>query len=1688
MRAKQNISVFLIAAMLCSNTGILPVLAETGNGIAVEAGHRTGEAGAETASGSDYVPDEEADDDDDVASPSDTDEIELEFDLEEELEEELATASDALPVMLYAAEAADGTLIYEAEKYYTPLTNSDTCADLQPGEEFEFSVNDAADFSDGDYKLSFQGCGPRPQMQVKVNGNLIGTTNVETSGWGDMRIGTMDEVLSLQSGDKITICAPADGQVGWVDYIALEPYVDIPLMVEGQVLQAEDGNIAEFIGNSGDRKEDHVEFQQYNSVIFDLSKSQYVLDEGPGFYKVSARMNGATKEILLNKVSGGNTEELGTLKKGNSGYSDAEYHEYVYHGWLELSSNDKLELKENSGSYGWLDWVKLEKVQDGEAESIWLEAEEATLNGSASIKDDGNRVELQRSDSITFTVPADIQEGMYTLFVSSNGNRTKLDVSVDGTSTGQVDSLGTGLWDAWDCEEKQMPDDIALRAGSTITLTDPSDANGGGYGHVDYIRLVRTGDLPVIAPFLQTVGAVTVKAPGEVLNPDHITLKTGTPDSALADRIRESLAAQNLQSEFYDFWLEDQTTGTKVNLATADPDGQVEAAITVPDGYPQSGCELYYLDEQGQPQSAASLVKEEAAGKMTFRLTDHEIWILAAPIKLQYEAENYYAQTTDGGRSADLQPEGSITVSLSDNGYFTAGNYKLTVSANGNRTRLMIKVNGIPVGMLEKPGSDFTSDALAEYPFGKVLSLQPEDQVTIYAPGAAGQGPYGWVDYLRLEPTEETPQADPEAKDSITYEAEAYWPEKDEGAPAEVANINNPAKKLEIPLLAADGLAEGDYQFFMRTTGTMRSYEVSINGTKVLSGTRDGSGFGMEYMTQETGSELIHVKPNDILTVQFPQQESDNWGNWVDWIQLVKAKPYEATENGVTVQAEIGVVPSEAELMVTPLASEDNAKVLAILGLDDSQADRIRFYDVSLLLNNAEIQPSGTLKIKLPIPEDFDPAAISVYHVAEDGVTEKISHTVADGYAVFETDHLSWYGIVGAPVAESLFYQAEDYYARTTDGGKCADLQPGEELTFAVNDISGFTDGTYKLTFRGCGTRARMMVKVNGVPVGMTQVETSDWGDMRTGAMEQVLSLKAGDKVTVYAPGVADAGPFGWVDYVQLTKTSETAPETPEPKRKVRLEAEDYWPEIDEGVPAEVANINNPAKKLEIPILASDGIGEDDYQLTVYTTGTMKQFKVFVNGAEVASETRDGSGYGMSYMVKEVVSVMIHVKPGDILTIQFPEQEQDNYGNWVDCIVLNKNRRMTGNTIQDRVGGRITNEAAAALKQSRNSVKKTYTEDGRLYYRAQAYYPKQHSDPIGDLQPGEQILFPVSDNGSFKDGEYTLTVRSCGNRESFVVKVNGVKVGSISRKETGYGMNEMTEDLMGGTVALKDGDILAVEGQTGGKYGWVDYVMLTPKARHEEEAQKKHFTWEAENYYQKQKDTPTADLQPGEQIVIPLSDGGSFESGYYYIGARSNGPRTALYVSINGAFAGSITRNATNYSMEAMSLDIMARPVYLTPQDTVSLQSPGEINSADGPWGWVDKLELIPVPASNPQELEEYRYPAAAYYKASQYLAAADLQAGDSISFTMSDQRAFAEGSYRLGILSNGTRERFDVRINGRAVGSISRTKSDYGDNGLTLDLLTQQVYLKPEDVVTITGQTGDFFGWVESLVLLPVR
>ena len=1297
-------------------------------------------------------------------------------------------------------------------------------------------------------------------------------------------------------------------------------------------LEAENTEIASWSNANLNEDGMRMELQKSGSVTYHLAQVEGFV---AGDYLVSVQMNGnsTSEEISINGV------HQGPITKAGAEWDMSAMSEYYYHGVVSLKADDTLTVKEAADGYAHLDWAKLERVD----QAFWIEAEDSSttsLENGAAVHGEGDRVELNAGQKIVFDLSkvSGFRSGVHELYAGANGARTSLGVEIDDENRGEISTPGAGKWEKGTCMDCAFTQEVELKADSTIRLSDI----GESWGHVDYIRLVRTGDATPKFDATDEDTGIRVVAEQGVL-PDGTKIKADTIRKADKKDIREFWKAQDKKASFYCFHLED-SKGKEIDLNNLPDGGEVLAYLPIPAGYSQES-ELYYTEEsEDDPQGLSGYDVEN--GKFKLQLDACGIYMAVDEDSWQFEGEDYYGKTSDGGSAADLQPSEEIRFTIPDDESFESGLYNLFVRACG-------------------------------------------------------------------------------------------------------------------------------YQ----------NYTIRVDDTEKAKLTRESTEWGS--YERYTVPAVLKLSRGQVISIGA----DDNYG-WVDSIQLVPCKPFEEEDSDVRIQAEAGVVPSGAEMSVKAIDEVQMDEIRSLFGFAEDHAPLMSFYDISLLIQGEKIQPAGKLTIRIPVPEDFNPETLSVYYLP-DGI-KKIRipfKLVEDGqYAEIETDHLSLYGIVNQALGNEFYYSAADYYDRSAEEGLFADLQPEGAIEIPVKDNPGFVESNYRLFVRACGDRTRLMVKVNGIPVGMIERESTgfsdDSGDMKEAEFGMTLHLAQEDVITVYAPGTEDLGPFGWIDYVKIKETDKEPAELPAAKKKITLEAEDYYPDVLEA-DGKAANINNPSKKLEIPVLAADGIAEGDYQFTLYTTGTMRAWQLSVNGSVTLTGTRAGSGYEMKYMTKEIGSELLHLKPGDVLSLEFLEQDTDNFGNWVDKIVLNGNRRAPSGDLLSRTGGRIQKELEGKFMNINPSS--TSSKDGKLIYQGEAYYTKQKDNPAADLQPGEQILIPVSDNGSFTDGKYRVQIQSCGNRESFQIKVNGRTVGSISRKETNYGMDSMTEDTMGTLVDLKAGDTLIVEGQSGGKYGWVDCVTLKLQEKTNQKNQN-YFSWEAEDFYTKQKDNPAADLQPGEAVPIPLSSNDTFTAGTYYIAVISNGDRTMMQVDINGTLLGSITRNKTNFSMEGMSMDALLRPVSLTPGDTVSLVAQGEQGSETGPWGWVDRMVLIPAPELNPQQREEYRYPAQAYGKATAFLAAADMQPEESLVIPLSDNRELAEGDYHVMVISNGTREQFVLKLNGQSVGEIHREKSDYGDNGMSSDELPSVLHLKPSDVLSVTAQAGDFYGWVSAVVLEPTR
>ena len=83
---------------------------------------------------------------------------------------------------------------------------------------------------------------------------------------------------------------------------------------------------------------------------------------------------------------------------------------------------------------------------------------------------------------------------------------------------------------------------------------------------------------------------------------------------------------------------------------------------------------------------------------------------------------------------------------------------------------------------------------------------------------------------------------------------------------------------------------------------------------------------------------------------------------------------------------------------------------------EELNLDSIKLYDITLVRDGKEIQPTSTVTVYIPIPVGWSTENLNVYRMIYDGGDYKafqyIKANIVDGYLVYETDHFSYYVIV----------------------------------------------------------------------------------------------------------------------------------------------------------------------------------------------------------------------------------------------------------------------------------------------------------------------------------------------------------------------------------------------------------------------------------------------------------------------------------------------------------------------------------------------------------------------------------------------------------------------------------------------------------------------------------------------------
>ena len=123
------------------------------------------------------------------------------------------------------------------------------------------------------------------------------------------------------------------------------------------------------------------------------------------------------------------------------------------------------------------------------------------------------------------------------------------------------------------------------------------------------------------------------------------------------------------------------------------------------------------------------------------------------------------------------------------------------------------------------------------------------------------------------------------------------------------------------------------------------------------------------------------------------------------------------TVYGITVNADEGVIPSDAVLRTFRVSTEDTASY-TVHG-DDIQVVKNEQYDICFVKGGEEVQPNGTVQVKIALSDRFGTENVHVLHQQEDGSWVLLESTVSNGVITFEVNHFSLFAVVELAESET---------------------------------------------------------------------------------------------------------------------------------------------------------------------------------------------------------------------------------------------------------------------------------------------------------------------------------------------------------------------------------------------------------------------------------------------------------------------------------------------------------------------------------------------------------------------------------------------------------------------------------------------------------------------------------------------
>ena len=123
------------------------------------------------------------------------------------------------------------------------------------------------------------------------------------------------------------------------------------------------------------------------------------------------------------------------------------------------------------------------------------------------------------------------------------------------------------------------------------------------------------------------------------------------------------------------------------------------------------------------------------------------------------------------------------------------------------------------------------------------------------------------------------------------------------------------------------------------------------------------------------------------------------------------AKTTAAAKTGELVDAATGIRVSGAlggpDVRLSAVKTESELANKALEG----KVVKFLLYDIKLKSGETAVQPNGTVQLRFPLPQGYDPAKLVLYYIPEQGEAVLIRGSVKDGFFEANVDHFSLYAL-----------------------------------------------------------------------------------------------------------------------------------------------------------------------------------------------------------------------------------------------------------------------------------------------------------------------------------------------------------------------------------------------------------------------------------------------------------------------------------------------------------------------------------------------------------------------------------------------------------------------------------------------------------------------------------------------------